>query len=157
MKNGLEALALTKSYKFEVFGTRACPEVEILAALRADAFAIGAAHAVAVELKIDGFEQDIVEIDDIALIGDGIEILFGEDDFFDASDARGLKQLEVDIGGEISHKTPATTVTAQLQRDLYGCPQGDELSVVEKMRIVRQRAQGTTSVERVKIRLDALG
>lgn len=131
--------------------TAAWALVEILSALNANSFAIVAADAIAVDIEINRFEQNIVEIDDAVLVGDGIEIVFFERDFVDGADARSLDEPENGMQIERSAKTASAAVARQFQRRPDIGFERDEFGMRRQPRIVRQRRRRFASVVGIEI------
>lgn len=116
--------------------TAARAEVEVFAAGDADALAIIAANALAVDFEVDGFEQNGVEIDRAILIGDGVEVVFVEDDFVDVADAFGIDELENGVKIEFSDEARAAAVACQFEFCADVGVERDELCMSQKPGVV---------------------
>lgn len=131
--------------------TAAWAEVEILAAGDANALAIVATNAFAIDFEVDGFEQNRVEIDRIVLVGDGIEVVFFEDDFVGVADAPRIDEFEDGMEFEFAFESFATTVARELEICTDVGVEVDELCVCKELGIVLNGAKHGAFVGIVEI------
>ncbi len=137
--------------------TAAWAEVEILAAGDANALAIVATNAFAIDFEVDGFEQNRVEIDRIVLVGDGIEVVFFEDDFVGVADAPRIDEFEDGMEFEFAFESFATTVARELEICTDVGVEVDELCVCKELGIVLNGAKHGAFVGIVEILDEVLG
>ena len=137
--------------------TAAWAEVEILAAGDANALAIVATNAFAIDFEVDGFEQNRVEIDRIVLVGDGMEVVFFEDDFVGVADAPRIDEFEDGMEFEFAFESFATTVARELEICTDVGVEVDELCVCKELGIVLNGAKHGAFVGIVEILDEVLG
>ena len=136
--------------------TAAWALIQIFSALNADSLAIIAAQTLVIEFEIDGFKQDVIEMNLRILVGDRIQIIFAQNDFLDASNTRRFNELEADMRSKATGEDFAAAIAAETEFDTDVGLQIDEFSMIDEMGFESERFERSAFPEIGKVLVDFL-